>query len=97
MVPISVSLDQVEVFAAQMDAHATKEMASRAALLPADNDRGMSLVANGVLRQVGSSLVSPVSVSAEVKLSQMRSDASIPICFVNLNVPELVPSLFSCA
>jgi len=93
MVPISVSLDQVEVFAAQMDAHATKEMASRAALLPSDSKRGWSQVGNGAMKHVGSSLVSPVSLSAEVKLSRMRSDASLPICFVKLNVPELVQTL----
>lgn len=81
MVPILVSLDEVEVFAAQMDSHASRVVSS-----------GMSQAGNGVVRRVGPSLVLPTSMSAELKISQMRSDASLPVCFVHLNIPALVPT-----
>jgi hypothetical protein len=81
MVPIWVSLDQVEIFAAQMDLDASRVVSS-----------GSAQVGNGVVRRVGPSLVLPISMSAELKLSQMRSDASLPVCFVNLNIPALVPT-----
>ena len=81
MVPIWVSLDQFEIFAAQMDSHASRVVSS-----------GSAQVGNGVVRRVGPSLVLPISMSAELKMSQMRSDASLPVCFVNLNIPALVPT-----
>ena len=77
MVPLKVSLEHLELYAAEVVPH------------PPTSPRQWSKVRNAMVSQLGPSLVLPVSMSVNIKLSQIRADASIPLCFVEAKVPAV--------
>lgn len=76
MVPLTVSVQHMELYAARLHAHVHERSLA-------------SEVQNAVAVQVGGSLVDPISLALDIQLSQIRADASIPLCFVQLKIPAL--------
>jgi hypothetical protein len=76
MLPLRISLENVRLCAAVVEPHAGARLLH-------------SEARNAVTRQVGSSLIEPLSISVLVKMSQISADASLPMCFIDVKIPTL--------
>ena len=78
MVPWDISVEDVEVFAASMLTAPQPRHSNRE-----EGDK------NAQPTLLGRSLVEPVSLDVHLELSQIRADASLPLCFVQVKMPSL--------
>lgn len=80
MVPIKISLENVEVSAGLVEVEKERVPQSTPAL---------NAMRNAVIRPLAPCVVEPMSLRVDVKLSMIRSDASLPLSFITIKIPAL--------
>ena len=85
MLPVSGSVEQVELFVAQVEEEGPEGGAAAGVWGGGGHAlRALGEARNAVAREMGPSLVEPLSLKVAAYLSQIRADASLPLCFVQV-------------